>query len=128
MDFPPTHPLTTFTVTPEDYCNAQRLCMRRLWLNTIRPWISFAVMIAAAVMLMVSMRFDAAPSSGLIAGVLTILAFPLIQYCYLLPRRSRRIHAQQKTLRVLVEASWTDEGFFLVDGDRLHRDGLARLS
>lgn len=112
MDFPPSHPFVTFTLTPEDYCGAMRLCARRYWLGSIRPRIGFAVMFGGLVMLMAAMNFDLAFVTAVIWLMIALVAMPFILYYRLLPRRARKIHAQQKSLQVPVGASWTEKGYF----------------
>ena len=91
----------------EDYVAAQRLHTR--WTRK-RVLISLCAAVAGAVLLLLDQPWSFIAGCGLIGGVAGgTVAFEIARR-YQIPRRARRLFAQQKNLQRPLTFSWDDEG------------------
>ncbi len=103
-----------FNLTNDDHVEASQLHAMRgsrggLWILAAIIWLIYSALAFLAVG-----EWDwqhAATSAGLGAAVAAVVV--LLIYHYTIPRRSRRIFAQQKSLQSEVEASWNEEALDL---------------
>lgn len=99
-----------FTLTPEDYIAAQHLHARR---QMLRPPMLALFAIFAAVFFFGVFAPTGDPFLNRLMVIVALVVFAMIpfNYFFLLPRRTRKIFAQQKTLSERVEASWSPEDY-----------------
>lgn len=113
MNFPSSHPFVSFTPTMEDFASAQRLCVRRIWLGSLRLWSVIALVLGLGMLAATLIGPSDAWIYFGIGGTIGYAGLAFFQYFVWLPRRARRIYAQQKTLQLPIGVSWSDESYFV---------------